>query len=172
MLEFNFNYEVLSAIAGMTFWNFYFQLFPQSIRSAQVIAFLQHLKRYLRRPVLVIWDRLSAHKSRMTQNWIAAQKDWIHTEYLPAYAPELNPVEYLWGYWKQHELPNVCPRLVGAGRSSATGVEAHAAPPAHSHGMLAAIRATAHLNYIMRSSSLPPDPRSNADLEFKELDEN
>jgi hypothetical protein len=26
------------------------------------------------------------------------------------YAPELNPVEYIWGYWKQHELPNVCPR--------------------------------------------------------------
>ena len=26
----------------------------------------------------------------------------------PAYAPELNPVEYLWGYWKQHELPNLC----------------------------------------------------------------
>jgi transposase len=58
----------------------------------------------------VIWDRLSAHKSRMTQQWIEEQKDWIHTEYLPAYAPELNPVEYLWGYWKQHELPNVCPR--------------------------------------------------------------
>ena len=32
------------------------------------------------------------------------QDGWIHTEYLPAYAPELNPVEYLWGYWKQHEL--------------------------------------------------------------------
>lgn len=46
----------------------------------------------------------------MTQKWIAEQKGWIHTEYLPAYAPELNPVEYLWGYWKQHELPNVCPR--------------------------------------------------------------
>ena len=27
-----------------------------------------------------------------------------------AYAPELNPVEYIWGYWKQHELPNVCPK--------------------------------------------------------------
>lgn len=110
LLEFNFNYKVLSAIAGMTFWNFYFQLFPKSIRSPQVIEFLGHLKRYLRRPVLVIWDRLSAHKSRMTQEWIANQKGWIQTEYLPAYAPELNPVEYLWGYWKQHELPNVCPR--------------------------------------------------------------
>jgi transposase len=31
-------------------------------------------------------------------------------EKLPAYAPKLNPVEYLWGYWKQHELANVCPR--------------------------------------------------------------
>jgi len=110
VLAFNFNYEVLSAIAGMTFWNFYFQLFPKSIRSPQVIEFLGHLKRYLRRPVLVIWDRLSAHKSWMTQQWIEEHKDWISTEYLPAYAPELNPVEYLWGYWKQHELPNVCPR--------------------------------------------------------------
>jgi hypothetical protein len=30
-------------------------------------------------------------------------------ERLPAYAPELNPVEYIWGYWKQHELPNFRP---------------------------------------------------------------
>jgi len=99
------DYRVLSAVAGMTFWNFYFQLFPRSIRSALVIEFLGHLKRRLRRPVPVIWDRLSAHTSRMTQKWIEEQQGWIQTEYLPAYAPELNPVEYLWGH-----LPNVCPR--------------------------------------------------------------
>lgn len=29
--------------------------------------------------------------------------------YLPAYAPELNPVEYLWAYWKEYELANFCP---------------------------------------------------------------
>ena len=29
---------------------------------------------------------------------------------MPPYAPELNPVEYIWAYWKQHELPNVCPK--------------------------------------------------------------
>ena len=97
ILEFNFNYKVLSAVAGMTFWNFYFELFPRSIRSPLVIEFLGHLKRHLRRPVLVIWDRLSAHTSRMTQKWIEEQQGWIQTEYLPAYAPELNPVEYLWG---------------------------------------------------------------------------
>jgi hypothetical protein len=35
---------------------------------------------------------------------------WISTTYLPPYAPELNLVEYIWGYWNQHELPNVCPK--------------------------------------------------------------
>jgi transposase len=110
VLEFNFNWKLLSAIAGMTFWNFYFQLFPKTIRSAQVIEFLAHLQRHLRGPLLVIWDRLPAHRSRAVREWVREQEGWIHTEYLPAYAPELNPVEYLWGYWKQHELPNVCPK--------------------------------------------------------------
>ena len=32
---------------------------------------------------------------------------------LPGYAPELNPVEYLWSHWKQHELPNFCPQNFG-----------------------------------------------------------
>ncbi|MGH8251689.1 MAG: transposase, partial [Steroidobacteraceae bacterium] len=29
-----------------------------------------------------------------------------HLEYLPAYAPELNPVEYLWAYLKTNPLAN------------------------------------------------------------------
>jgi transposase len=31
-------------------------------------------------------------------------------ERLPAYVPEFNPVEYIWSYWKKHELPNFCPK--------------------------------------------------------------
>jgi transposase len=31
-------------------------------------------------------------------------------EWLPGYAPELNPVEHIWSYLKEHELPNLCPR--------------------------------------------------------------
>ena len=31
-------------------------------------------------------------------------------EYLPPYAPELNPVEYIWAHCKHPELPNVCPK--------------------------------------------------------------
>jgi len=93
VLEFNFNWKLLSAIAGITFWNFYFQLFPKTIRSAQVVEFLGHLKRHVRGPLLVVWDRLPAHRSRVVREWIGEQGGWIHTEYLPSYAPELNPVE-------------------------------------------------------------------------------
>ncbi len=55
-------------------------------------------------------DRLPGHRSRLVQDYIASLQGWISTAYLPPFAPELNPVEYIWGYWKQHELPNVCPK--------------------------------------------------------------
>ncbi|MBZ5544693.1 MAG: helix-turn-helix domain-containing protein [Acidobacteriia bacterium] len=42
--------------------------------------------------------QLSAADRRLTLEW------------LPGYAPELNPVEHIWGYLKEHELPNLCPR--------------------------------------------------------------
>ena len=80
------------------------------MKKAQVLDFLQALVRHLRLPLLVVWDRLPAHRSRLVQDYIADLEGWVHQEYLPPYAPELNPVEFIWAYWKQHELPNVCPK--------------------------------------------------------------
>ena len=48
MLQYHFNWKVISAAAGITWWNFYFRLYPKTIRSAQVIDFLGHLLRHLR----------------------------------------------------------------------------------------------------------------------------
>ena len=110
VLQYTFNWKCLSAIAGITVWNFYFQLYPGSIKAPQIIAFLKHLRRHLRRKLLIIWDGLPAHRSRAVREFVASQKGRMALEYLPAYAPELNPVEYIWGYCKQHELPNLCPR--------------------------------------------------------------
>jgi len=96
-------------MAGITWWRFYFRLFPGAIRGPQVIEFLTHLLAHLPGNLLVIWDGLPAHRSRLVQHWVGQQAR-LELERLPAYAPELNPVEYLWGYWKQHELPNFCPK--------------------------------------------------------------
>ncbi len=72
--------------------------------------FLTALLAHVKGPLLIVWDRLPAHRSRITQDFIASQGDRLSVQYLPAYAPELNPVEYIWAYWKQHALPNVCPK--------------------------------------------------------------
>lgn len=110
VLQLSFNWKVLSAIAGLTVWNFYFRLYPGTIKSPQVIDFLHRLRRQVDRKLLIIWDGLAAHRSRRVLAYVESTQGDIRLARLPAYAPELNPVEYVWGYCKQHELPNFCPK--------------------------------------------------------------
>ena len=109
VLQYHFNWKVLSAIADITWWNFYFRLYRKTIRAPQVVDFLAHLLRHLPGRLLIIWDRSKTHRSRLVGEFVAGQRGRLALDYLPAYAPELNPVEYIWGYWKHHELPNFCP---------------------------------------------------------------
>ena len=94
----------------MTIWNFYFQIFDKAVGKEETIIFLAHLLRHLRSPLLVVWDRLPAHRSRLVGEFLDSLDGQIAIEYLPPYAPELNPTEYIWGYFKQHQLPNLCAR--------------------------------------------------------------
>jgi transposase len=110
VVQYSFNWKTLSAMAGVTWWKFYFRLYPGSIRSRQVIHFLSHLMRHVHSNLLLIWDGAPIHRSRLVRDFVADQNGRIALEFLPAYAPELNAVEYLWGYWKHHELPNFCPK--------------------------------------------------------------
>jgi DDE superfamily endonuclease len=53
---------------------------------------------------------LPGHRTSAVRDFVAAQGPRLTMEWLPGYAPELNPVEHIWGYLKEHELPNLCPR--------------------------------------------------------------
>lgn len=109
VIQFHFNWKQLSMIAGVSFTNAYFRLHEGSIKSAQIVEFLQALKRQIARPLLIVWDGLKAHRSRLVRDYADAQQGAIVLAYLPPYAPELNPVEYLWGWLKRHALANYCP---------------------------------------------------------------
>jgi len=91
-------------------WHFYFRLYRGTIKTPQIINFLGHLQRQLDRKLLIIWDGLAAHRSRGVRAYVERTHERIRLAQLPAYAPELNPVEFIWGYCKQHELPNFCPK--------------------------------------------------------------
>jgi len=110
VLRETFSWQKLSLIAGLTWKGFLFRIHPGSIRSPQVVEFLQVLLRHLPGRLLVIWDGAPIHRSALVRDFVAGTGDRLAVERLPAYAPELNPVEYLWGHLKEHELGNLLVR--------------------------------------------------------------
>lgn len=88
---------------------FYFQTRPGTYKDVGLIAFLRQLKRHFRgQRIILIWDGLAGHRSDLMRAYLACQRGWLTAERLPGYAPELNPVEQVWGNLKRRELANVC----------------------------------------------------------------
>jgi transposase len=74
----------------------------------------------------LLWDGLPAHRSNKMQAWIAGQRHWLVVERLPAYTPELNPVEGLWSNLKGKggELAKLCyPNLAGVIAQAHRGID-------------------------------------------------
>ena len=84
-----------------------FHLQPDSYDTDTLIGVLEQLQGfYAGHRVVLLWDGLSSHWSYKMRAHLDAQRDWLTVERLPAYAPELNPVEYLWANLKGVELAN------------------------------------------------------------------
>jgi hypothetical protein len=74
-----------------------------------ILAFLKELRRTLRVPFTLVWDRLRAHRFEPVAGWLADHRHDVRAYLLPPYAPELNPVELIWGYAKGNPLANFAP---------------------------------------------------------------
>jgi transposase len=110
-----FNWSKMSICAALGYrWDgrrsrLFFQTREGSYNTESLIAFLKDLKRRLRgQKAILVWDGLPAHKSRAMQEYLLAQRGWLTIERLPGYAPDLNPVETMWGNIKGQELANRC----------------------------------------------------------------
>jgi transposase len=119
-LQYSFNWKQLSLIAGASFWRIYFRFFHGAIKGPQLVEFLKALRAQIKGKLLIIWDGLPAHRSRLVRDYVDSLDGHIVLERLPGYAPELNPVEYLFGYAKQRELANLCLDTIAAVRRYAT----------------------------------------------------
>ena len=72
-----------------------------------IIAFLLHLGHVVGDRLLLIWDSSPTHRRAEVMEFLAEVGSAIHLEVLPAYAPDLNPVEWLWKHLKQVEWRNL-----------------------------------------------------------------
>ena len=73
-----------------------FHVQPGSYNTERLIVAPGELRRFLAgEKATLIWDGLPAHRSRKMHTWLNDQRSWLVAERLPAYAPQLNPVEGL-----------------------------------------------------------------------------
>jgi transposase len=72
-----------------------FKLYKGALNVAIFIDFMKRLIKDAKQKVFLIVDNLRVHHAKAVQEWLAQHKDEIEIFYLPAYAPEHNPDEYL-----------------------------------------------------------------------------
>jgi transposase len=88
-----------------------FRIHTKNIKTPEATEFLRVLDRHVRGPMIVVQDKLNVHRAAV-RCWLAgrpADAPRVMVEWLPSYAPELNPAEQLWNNGKRGDLANLAP---------------------------------------------------------------
>lgn len=89
----------------------FFALQMENLRAEQIIDYLKAVHQETQRKMIVIMDRWNGHR-KAARLLSEEGADWLKVEWLPAYAPELNPVELLWSHTKYADLANYIPENI------------------------------------------------------------
>ena len=106
MCRYRYRHDKISAISGISVsperkrLGLYCLLYSGNIGQAEVCEFLRHLLKHLRGRVIVLWDSSPVHKGQPIRA-LCHGFPRLHLEAFPAYAPELNPDEGVWGHLKR-----------------------------------------------------------------------
>lgn len=110
-------HDRLSAISAVTVsptrrrLGLYFDILDHNVKTDDFETFVVHVLRRLGRPITVVMDRYTVHRSaaKRLQRRFGRR---VQIEWLPAYAPELNPDEQVWNRAKYTDLANFIPEDV------------------------------------------------------------
>lgn len=117
LLRHSYKRDRISTISSLTVsptyrrLGLYVQFHPTNITGVEIVHFLRHLLRHLRGPVVLVWDRGPIHKRKLVGDFIR-RRPRLHVYSFPAYAPELNPDEFVWTKAKR-DLSNSAPTDIG-----------------------------------------------------------
>jgi transposase len=105
-----YRWPKFSAISGVsTKGKLYILVRTGTIATPQVLVFLRHLLRHVRGCIILVWDNVNPHRAVAVKTFVREHAHRLILEPLPAYAPELNPDEWVWRYLKRVELANFAP---------------------------------------------------------------
>lgn len=81
-----------------------------AVRREDTITTLAHLARHVQGPIALFWDGLAQHRAIAVRKFLRAHRTrYVMIVRFPAYAPELNPQEYLWASSKTKDFAGYVP---------------------------------------------------------------
>lgn len=88
-----------------------FRIHTRNVKTPEATEFLRILDRHAHGPLVVVLDLLNVHRAAV-KRWQASRRPdapRVAVEWLPPYAPDLNPAEQLWNNGKRTDLANLAP---------------------------------------------------------------
>lgn len=80
---------------------FWYKVFTERLNATTFRAFLQAFLRGRRHPVFLVVDGHPAHRAGLIATFVQAQRGRLELHFLPGYAPDLNPDEFVWNHLRQ-----------------------------------------------------------------------
>ena len=80
---------------------FWYNVYTGRLNKEQFIVFLKDFLRRRRRPVFLVVDRHPAHLARAVAEYVQSLGGRLELHFLPGYAPDLNPDEFVWNHLRQ-----------------------------------------------------------------------
>ncbi len=80
---------------------FWFKVYTKRLNKELFLQFLKAFLRSRRIPVLLVVDGHPAHRARIIAQYVQSLKGRLEIHFLPGYAPELNPDEFVWNHLKK-----------------------------------------------------------------------
>lgn len=94
--------QSVSAISAVNaLGEFWFEIYSERLNSTKFIELLGHFMRRRKSPVLLVLDGHPAHIAKRVADYVQSLKGRLELHFLPGYAPELNPDEFVWNHLKR-----------------------------------------------------------------------
>jgi len=92
--------NVISAVnARGEFWAV---TYPGKLDAASFVLFLQNFLKGRSGRVFLVVDGHPAHKAKVVRDYVQGMEGRLELHFLPPYAPDLNPDEFVWSYMKSN----------------------------------------------------------------------
>jgi transposase len=81
---------------------FWYKVYGGTLTAALFLVMLQDLMKGRKKPIMLVVDGLPAHRAKVVARYVRSTKGRLELHFLPPYAPDLNPDEFVWSHLKQN----------------------------------------------------------------------